>query len=259
MRINVGDGLNLNYYEEGTGTPFVFSAPPGIDTGPWEPHIQLFNGHCRTVMYDGRGAGDSDWSDWYSYKASCEDLAGLLKALDIGQAVIYGGSGGGILALHFALSYPDMTRALVIDGSSSEVNFVAAKNWRRVAEETIKLGRDAADAVTGPASFEGGEFKIERPEPRSKESDPRAKFAFYQGISTLYESPMTPSLGAITCPVLILIGEDDKLAGVGGSVKMSRVISGSELRILPGSGHTVLSSTPEVAQREILSFIQSVE
>ena len=259
MRVDVGDGLNLNYHEEGNGIPFVFSAPPGIDITPWQPHIQMFTPHCRTIAYDGRGAGESDWSDWYSYDAACQDLAGLFKTLDIERAVIYGGSGGGILALYFALSYPDMARALVIDGSSAEVNFIAAKNWRKVAEETIKLGRDASDTVTGPGSFEGGEFKIERYEPRSKESDPRAKFAFYYGISALYENPLTPRLAGITCPVLILIGEDDKLAGVGGSVKMSRAIPGSQLRIVPGSGHTVLSSTPETARREILDFIESME
>lgn len=259
MRIQVSDDLNLNYVEAGSGAPLVLApAGPGGNMAHLQPHLSLFSDQYRVLTYDARGGGESDWTDWYSYQACCDDLAAFLRALDIEKAVIYGGSGGGIFCLHFALRYPDLVRALVLDGSSAQVNFGAAKNWRMLAEKTLIAGRDVTAEVTGPSAFAGNEFRVVRQVQPEKESDPRAQFAFYYGISELYEHPLSDRLGEIACPVLVLIGEQDKLAGVGGSVKIHRAIPSSELRILPECGHTVLGTRPDLAQHEMLAFLQGV-
>ena len=257
MRIDVGDGLHLNYVEEGQGVPLLIVAGPSWDMATTHrANLHALAPYCRAIAYDTRGGGESDWSDWYSYKASADDAANLLTALNIEKAIIYGGSNGGIQTLHFALNHPERTLGIIVDGSSSEVNFLAAQNWRKMALEIIKAGRDVMAEVSGPSAFDGNEFRVVRPERPAKEPDPKAQFAMFYGISDLYENPLTPRLKEITCPALILIGEQDRLVGVGGSVKMSRVLPNAELRIMPESGHTVLHSTPEIALKEIVPFIE---
>lgn len=262
MRVDAGDGLHLNYIEEGQGDPFLIVAGPGSDNATSQvANLKLLGTHFRTITYDTRGGGESDWSDWYSYKASCDDAAGLLKVLNIEKTIIYGGSNGGIQALHFALNYPEFTRAVIVDGSSAAVNFTAAKNWRSLALKTIQEGRDVMAEVTGPSAVPGGEFKINRKVRQSgqKEPDPKAQFAMLNGIADLYDYPLEPRLKEIISPTLILIGEQDKLAGVGGSVRINRALPGSQLRILPESGHTVLMTTPEVAKQQIVSFVEGLK
>jgi pimeloyl-ACP methyl ester carboxylesterase len=262
-RLDVGEGLNLNYVEEGQGDPLLIVAGPGSDLASNQlDNLKAFAkfGFCA-ITSDTRGGGESDWTDWYSYKACADDAANLLAALNIDKAVIYGGSNGGIQALYFAVYHPDRTRAIIVDGSSSEVNHIAAKNWRNLALKTIEAGRDVMAEASGPGAVEGGEFKIRSTQKveRKKEPDPKAQFAMLYGISELYENPLTPRLRDVTCPALILIGEQDKLVGVGGSVKMSRALPNALLKILPESGHTVLGTTPEIAQKEISEFMKGLK
>jgi 3-oxoadipate enol-lactonase len=255
VRIAIDDDLQLNYSEAGNGDVFVLASPPGSDMGGHTAHyVDVFSPHFRTITYDSRGAGQSDRSDWYSYRSSCDDLAKLLTALGVDRAIVYGGSGGGILALHFVLNYPNRVRGIVVDGTSAEVNLNAAKNWRKMAEETLKAGRDVSTEISAPGAFEGNEFKVRRSHEPDPTNDPRALFAFFYGISDLYENPVSPKLAQVTAPMLILVGEQDKLAGVGGSVRMHRAAPTSTLRILPECGHTVLGTRPEIAAQEILEF-----
>ena len=232
--IDVGGGLKLNYVEEGTGDPIVFAAGGVGNIGR---HLHLFAPHFRASTYDSRGSGESDWADWYSVRASCDDLTGLLKALNIDKAIIFGSSSEGVLALHFALQYPELTRALVIDASSAEVGLAAAQNWRGMAREAVEPGNDR----------------------QKSDLDPQAQFATFHSMSELYDNPLTPRLKEIACPTLVLVGEQDKIMGVGGSVKISRAIPDSVLKIVPESGYTVLTTTPEVALKEILAFTEGLK
>lgn len=263
MRIDVGNGVSLNYVESGSGDPFVFTSGPGFAQTKRQERqpdtLSIFSSEFRTIQYDTRGSGDSDDADWYSFREGCEDLLGLLKALGIGpgEAVIYGGSSGGVQSLMFALVYPEWPRAIIVDGTSAEVNLVAAKNWRVFAEKTLVAGKDATEDLVLQGAVRGGksgEFKVETASNPGR-YDVRARFYFFLELSNLYEHPLTSSLGLITCPTLAIHGEEDKLVGPGGSVKITRAIEGSELRILPGAGHTVMSTKPDIAKPEVMAFV----
>ena len=261
MRIDVGDGLHLNVIEEGKGVAILQIFGPGSDAASGgQSKISMLADRYRVIVYDTRGGGDSDWADWYSMKTAADDAASLLNTLNIDKAVVYGGSNGAIVALYFALRHRDKALALILDGSSAAVNFVAAKNWRNLALRTIQEGRDVLAEATGAVAGAGLEFKID-PSERVKDvkvPDPKAQFAMLNGIADLYDNPLEPQLKDIMCPTLILIGENDKLAGVGGSVRINRNMPGSTLRILKDSGHTVVGTTPDVAREEINTFLDGV-
>ena len=260
MRVDVGSGLNLNYAEEGDGEAFVFTVGPGFEQTSQPHHLKLFSPRFRAIQYDTRGSGESDDSDWYSFKSGCDDLLGLLKALNIQKAIIYGGSSGGIQGLMFAYTYPEYVRALIVDGTSAEANVIAAKNWRTFAEKTLLAGKDATEDMVLQGAVSGGkegEFKVETAQNLAR-YDVKARFTLFLELSNLYEHPITPYLGGIRCPVLALHGEEDKLVGPGGSVRINRAIPGSQLRILPGCGHTVLATRPDTAKKEILEFLDGL-
>lgn len=260
MLVDVGSGLKLNYAEEGAGEPLVYTAGPGFAQTQQSGQLKLFSPHFRAIQYDTRGSGESDDSDWYSFKSGCDDLLGLLKALNIQKAIVYGGSSGGIQGLMFAYFHPEFVRALIVDGTSAEINLIAAKNWRTFAEKTLIAGEDVTENMVLEGAVRGGregEFKVETTQNTAR-YDVRARFSLFLELSNLYEHPLTPYLGGITCPVLALHGEEDKLVGPGGSVKISRAIPQCQLRILPGCGHTVLASCPDTAKKETLSFINDL-
>ena len=72
---------------------------------------------CGVFMIDLRGHGGSTNTgdpDSYRIEELSADLAAALSALEIPACDLLGHSMGGMVALHFALTYPDRVRSLVL-------------------------------------------------------------------------------------------------------------------------------------------------
>jgi esterase len=69
----------------------------------------------RVIALDLRGHGDSDWvrPPAYSPQAYAEDIARLIRGLELIRPVVAGHSMGGVATLAFAERFPDLARALV--------------------------------------------------------------------------------------------------------------------------------------------------
>lgn len=70
---------------------------------------------------------------------------------------------------------------------------------------------------------------------------------------------MTEDLRALDVPTLAIVGEDDHVAGVGGTVKLSRAIPGCRLVIVPNAGHGVCMFDPERLRLELESLIAGLD
>ena len=109
------NGINMYYEEQGKGESLVLIAGFGGDTTLWTWPIPWFSKEYRVVAFDNRGAGRSDKPDTpYTMEMMAADTAGLLEAIHIGAAHIYGVSMGGMIAQHFALRYPEKVMTLIL-------------------------------------------------------------------------------------------------------------------------------------------------
>ncbi|HEY8173322.1 MAG TPA: alpha/beta hydrolase [Dehalococcoidia bacterium] len=71
----------------------------------------------RVIAYDARGHGKSGYTTNradYTWTALGEDLYGLIRALGIDRASVYGGSMGAGTALALALNHPDVVEKLIL-------------------------------------------------------------------------------------------------------------------------------------------------
>jgi pimeloyl-ACP methyl ester carboxylesterase len=112
--IAVVDGTELYYEELGDGHPVVLIHGGGVDRRMWDTQLEPFAEHYRVIRYDVRKHGRSKGTS--SEYTDHGELHGLLEHLGVEKAVIVGHSMGGRIAVDFALQYPDMTGALVLDG-----------------------------------------------------------------------------------------------------------------------------------------------
>src|ERR1044072_7812902 len=100
------------YYEEnGDGPPLVlipgFSGRAWIWFGELAPPAK----GLRVSTFDPRGIGRTPSnSKPHTIRSLADDIAALLRELDIGKAHILGASFGGFVAQEFALTYPALTR-----------------------------------------------------------------------------------------------------------------------------------------------------
>ena len=110
------DGIQFNYRDTGSGTPFVFQHGLGADTQQTFDLFQPPRGF-RLLSFDCRGHGETrplGPEEKISVAQSAEDLRAFLDHLGIERAVIGGISMGAAIALHFALTHPARVRGLVL-------------------------------------------------------------------------------------------------------------------------------------------------
>ena len=65
-------------------------------------------------------------------------------------------------------------------------------------------------------------------------------------------------IGSITAPTLILVGDGDVATPIKQSEKMHDKIKGSELKIIPGAGHSSPVEEPEFINTAIETFLSKV-
>jgi len=264
MRVKV-NGLSLSYEVHGEkGDWVVLCHGLGAGLRSMRGTAQRWSDKYRVLVWDNRGIGESDTAppgEDYSIATHAGDLAHLMDALGIERAVIQGTSWGGVLALRFALDYPEKTRALVVDSSSAEVNERAAQNWIARGELMLKEGPAGArnapgglrDAPAGDAPAQAAPARSSVP--AGPPPDPRAYYETCKAVASLFERPMSPELGRISVPTLAIVGENDQTAGVGGTVKLARAIANARLMIVKDCGHGVAGQAPEVFRQAVEELI----
>ncbi|MET7433034.1 MULTISPECIES: alpha/beta fold hydrolase [Streptomyces] len=80
----------------------------------WDEQMRAFAPHYRVIAPDARGHGAS--SNATRPFRPADDLAALLRHLDVGPAVLVGVSMGGGTAVDTALEHPELVRAVVVSG-----------------------------------------------------------------------------------------------------------------------------------------------
>ena len=101
--ITVNDGTRIYYKDWGTGQPVVFSHGWPLTADAWDGQM-LFLGQqgYRVIAHDRRSHGRSDQTwDGNDMDTYADDLAALIKALDLRDIVLVGHSTGGGEVAHY--------------------------------------------------------------------------------------------------------------------------------------------------------------
>jgi pimeloyl-ACP methyl ester carboxylesterase len=108
------NGVDLEYVEEGTGVPVVFSHGSGSDLRYWEPQRAAFAARYRFITYSRRFHGSGVWpaEGDYSAEGHVADLLELIRQLQAGPVHLVGFST--TIALRAALQEPGLVRSLTI-------------------------------------------------------------------------------------------------------------------------------------------------
>lgn len=121
-RIRVRD-INMYYEVHGKGEPLVLISGFSVDHTVWLEVVQRFKEFCQVIVFDNRGAGQSDIPVGpYSIEQLSDDVAGLCAKLDIKHAHFVGSSMGGFILQTLALSYPKLVKSATICNSSMTIH-----------------------------------------------------------------------------------------------------------------------------------------
>lgn len=263
MRVRAGE-LELNYETHGdAGEWLVLCHGLGAGLQSMRAPARFFADGYRVLIWDNRGLGGSDDAPeggGYSIATHARDLEGLLTALEIERPIVYGVSWGGVVALRHAIDFPGRARALVVDSTSAEMNAHAAENWVARGRALFEGGVESmAAAPAGLTEAGGAAPRVPQTEAEPLRIDARGFLETCEALATLHTQPMSEELRALAVPTLAIVGEDDRVAGVGGTVKLSRAIPDCRLVIVPNAGHGVCMFDPERLRREMEALIAGLD
>src|SRR3954451_4732344 len=110
------NGINLHYEVAGQEHQLLLIMRLGAPAAAWDPaFVQEMTRTHKVITYDNRGTGLSDKPDVpYSIALFASDAVGLLDALDILRAHVFGVSMGGMIAQELAIHYPQRVASLIL-------------------------------------------------------------------------------------------------------------------------------------------------
>ena len=252
----LANGLMLNYQWQGKEDGPVLVLVNGLltDLSSWNGHLPAFVERFRVLTYDCRGQGGSEKPEAGPYRPEehAMDLKALLDELGVQRCAILGVSNGGCVALQFAVRWPQRCSALVLAntyGRADTALKVKLGSWLSgMAAGGGPLRFDISSPWIWGASYLNTNFEALRPWREKGSALP--VFAVEYLIRGGMEHDVLELAGNITCPTLLMCGDEDLLTPLSYSHALQRRIRGSQVVVLEQAGHCMFLEQP-VRFREV--------
>lgn len=257
------NGIQLYYELHGQGEPLVLIVGLGGSALGWGMQIPTFSREFQVVAFDNRGSGRSDKpAARYTIRMFADDTAGLMDALGITSAHVYGQSMGGFIAQELALNYPQRVRTLVLGSTScGGRHAVAASPGHLILMASLStLSPEEAAEKNLPLLY-STEFIVRKREELIARSLTEAELrppldAYARQVQAALRHNTYDRLPQIRCPTLIISGSDDKVVPAKNSSILAECIPNAELVVLPKAGHGYLVEFAEESNAIVFDFLR---
>lgn len=241
MRVAEIPGTGLRYEESGgegsgEGPPVVFLHAGSGSSRMWEHQIPDFTGAgYRFIAYDRRAEG-----------AAADDLETLAGHLGLDRFHLVGTAAGGIVALDYALSFPQRLRSLVV------ANSILGVQDEEYLELTRRL-RPSPQFNAIPAEIRelGPSYRAANPAGMQRWKE-LARHSVLQGTRNTITYA---ALGTIRTPTLLLTGDADLYVPPPVLRLFAARFPNCEPVVIPECGHSAFWEQPEAFNRVVLDFI----
>jgi pimeloyl-ACP methyl ester carboxylesterase/predicted glycosyltransferase len=270
------DGIKVGYEVYGdAGRALLFMPTWTMATSRvWKAQVPYFARHFRVITFDARGNGRSDRvTDPAAHddRETARDALELLDLFGVERAPVVGLSRGGRCILRLWEMAPERVERIVLIGTSLGRSRVTTGG---VPPDDFNLQRDSyegwqkrnrhywkADPRGWAEFFLGQVF----PEPHStKHIEDGIEWALDTTPEVLIASVSAPSFPpeeqrriatSITCPVLVIRGEDDRLVTAEAANELASAAGGRVVEV-PGAGHSPNARRPVGVNLMLRDFLE---
>lgn len=249
---------------------------PGLDHINLKESLAPLADRIQILFYDQRGHGRSDRStaEFWNLRAWADDLRRLCDALGLIKPVVFGGSFGGFVVLTYAAIFPDHPGGIIlanttggrIDQRASVEMFrrlggdEAASTAERDFAELTEQTAEEFNRVCLPLFSSKPGFAELVPDLLARSIHTTEVNLHYFGVEAPRFDPWS-LLPAITCPVLVLAGEDDPICTIGVVEELARQLPAGTTRMvrLPQARHAIFRDRPDLAIPAVEQFMRQVK
>ena len=260
-KVKLGDG-NMYYEIHGEGEPVLLIMGHSGTTALWGPMIPLLSREYRVIAFVNRWIGYSEAPESpVSIKMMADDTSGLMDALGIDSAHVFGASMGGMIAQELALNYPEKVISLVLGctspgGSQAPLpDAIAAFAEQMAAMSQEDLAKMMPAMLYTPEFIEGNPqaveetigWLMEKPIPpwvRTRQTEALLAHDAYDGVPQ------------VKAPTLVVGGEKDIAIPAEYQRLLASRIPNAELVIWEDLGHGFFAQKPEETLKVALDFLR---
>jgi non-heme chloroperoxidase len=261
------DGTQIYYKDWGTGQPVVFSHGWPLSADAWDSQMLFLASHgYRVIAHDRRGHGRSS-QPWNGNEMNtyADDLAELVAALDLHDAVHIGHStGGGEVARYIGRHGMQRVAKAVLIGAVPPLMLKTEANPEGLPIEVF-------DGIRASVLADRSQFFQDLPTPfyGGKASQGVRDSFWLQGmlagfkgvfdcIKAFSETDFTQDLKQFEVPTLIVHGDADQIVPIVASAYQSaKLVKNAILKVYPGAPHGLTFTHQDQLNADLLSFLQS--
>jgi pimeloyl-ACP methyl ester carboxylesterase len=227
----------------------------------WEPQLAIAQAGWRVVAPQLRGMdGGSADPPALSMDDHAADVIDLLDALHIEDAVIGGLSMGGYVTFALFRRAERYFRGMILADTRSQADAPDGLEGRR---RMLALAREKGPSAVADEMIPrllGEDTRRGRPEIVEQVRSlilASSGAAIANAVTALMtREDSAPTLAAIHCPTLIVVGDQDTLTPPALSREMHGAIAGSALTVIPSAGHLSSLEQPEAFNRTLAQFLE---
>ena len=270
--ITTKDGTQIYYKDWGSGEPVVFSHGWPLSADAWEDQMMFLGAHgYRCIAHDRRGHGRSSqpWNgnDMDTYAA---DLAALVEALDLKNAVHVGHStGGGEVARYIGRHGTKHVAKAVLIGAIPPLMLKTAANpggvpigvfdglRASVLADRSQLFKDLSVPFYG-ANRAGAKVSQGLRDSFWLQGMQAGFKNVFDCIKAFSETDQTEDLRKLNVPTLLIHGDDDQIVPIGASAHAAvKIAPKAQLKVYPGAPHGLCSTHKDQVNADLLAFLKA--
>lgn len=274
-RFETGD-VTIRYLDwgEGSSRHLILLHGLGSQAHTWDTFGNEVSSSFRVVAPDLRGHGESDHSEeGYAPARFIGDVKALTRSMNLPSFDLVGHSLGALIAIGVAAEHPDLVNRLVLEDGGPGLDTDAARGGsignftRPLAFDTLDSAISWLQAQNPGLSTRSVEEMEQMAKHRMKENwagrwvfrhDPELYWIVDDapGWSKEDSKQMWEQLASISCPTLVLRGEESDLLSPEAAGKITDAIPNATLVEVPGAGHSIHSGAPDLFREAVLGFLQ---
>ncbi len=248
-------GVALHFEDRGEGPALVFSNSLGTDFRVWDPLLPYLPHGWRHLRYDKRGHGLSSLPDGpWTIADHAADLAGLMEARRVSQAVVCGLSVGGLIAQHLAATRPDLVRALILCDTGAKIG--TAEMWNTRMATIRDGGLEAILEANMQRWFTAG-FRSDpaRLAPWNAMVSRTPVEGYLRTAEAIRDCDLRASTARLRLPTLCAVGAEDGSTPPDLMRATADLIPGSRCEVIDEAGHIPCVEQPARLGALISAFL----